>query len=124
MFGAGSRAHARDGMTLIGEEAYFHGTLAAKGSLRVEGAFEGDITDASVVEIGAKGRVSGNVAAETVVVAGEIVGNVAASRSLELLAGARLRGDVRTAVLRVDEGACFDGSCAMDAARDAAEALP
>lgn len=113
MFGAKPRGDAREGMTLIGEEAFFHGTLSAKGSLRVEGVFEGDISDAVDVEVGARGRILGNVAAESLVVAGEIVGNVVASRSVELLSTARLTGDVRTPKFRVDEGALFDGSCSM-----------
>lgn len=118
LFNGKPRGDAREGMTLIGEEAFFHGALAVKGSLRVEGAFEGDISDAVDVEIGAHGRVQGNIAAETVVVAGEVVGNVVASRSVELLSSSRLTGDIRTQKLRIDEGASFDGSCAMN---DAAE---
>lgn len=113
VFGGKPRGDAREGMTLIGEEAFFHGALAVKGSLRVEGVFEGDISDAVDVEVGAHGRIMGNVAAETLVVAGEVTGNVVASRSVELLASARLSGDIRTAKLRIDEGAFFDGTCAM-----------
>lgn len=115
MFGAKPR-DAREGVTLIGEEAFFHGTLSAKGSLRVEGVFEGDITEAVDVEVGAHGRILGSIAAETVVVAGEIVGNIVAARSVELLATARVSGDVRTPKLRVDEGAFLDGACAMGGA--------
>lgn len=113
MFGSKPRGDAREGMTLIGEEAFFHGTLAVKGSLRVEGVFEGDISDAVDVEVGAHGRILGNVASESVVVAGEIVGNVVSSRSVELLSTAKVTGDIRTPKLRIDEGAFFDGSCAM-----------
>ena len=113
MFGGRPRGDAREGMTLIGEEAFFHGMLSAKGSLRIEGVLEGDISDAVDVEVGARGRILGNVAAETLTVAGEVVGNVVASRCVELLASARLSGDVRTPKLRVDEGAFFDGACAM-----------
>ncbi len=113
MFGAKTRGDAREGMTLIAEEAYFHGTLSAKGSLRIEGTFEGDISDAVDVEIGPRGRLLGDVAAETLVVAGEVVGNVVAARSVELFATARLSGDVRTPKLKIEEGAFFDGTCAM-----------
>jgi len=112
MFG-GKSGDAREGMTLIAEEAFFHGSLSAKGSLRVEGTFEGDITDAVDVEVGEKGRILGDVAAESLVVAGEVVGNVVASRSVELFATARVSGDVRTPRLRVEDGAFFDGGCAM-----------
>ncbi len=104
---------AREGMTLISADAFFHGTLAVKGSLRVEGVFEGDISDAVGVEVGASGRILGDVAAESVAVAGEVVGNIVAAVCVELLSGARLSGDIRTPKLRVDEGAIFDGACAM-----------
>ena len=118
MFGSKPRGDTGEGMTLIGEEAFFHGTLSAKGSLRVEGVFEGDISDAIDVEVGARGRILGNVAAEALTVAGEVVGNVVASRFVELLPTARLSGDVRTPKLRVDEGAFFDGVCAMGEGSD------
>jgi cytoskeletal protein CcmA (bactofilin family) len=114
MFGEkGGRGDAREGMTLISEEAFFHGSLVVKGSLRVEGAFEGDISEAVEVEVGAKGRVVGNLAAETVVIAGEVVGDIVASRSLEILSTGRLTGDVRTPKLKIDDGATYDGSCSM-----------
>ncbi len=115
MFGGGAKTDAREGMTLIGEEAHFHGSLVAKGSLRVEGVFEGDITDAASVEVGARGRLTGNVAADTIVIAGELTGNVVASRSIELLASGRLTGDIRCPKVRIEEGAFFDGSCTMGA---------
>ncbi len=107
------RFDSNESMTLIGEEAYVHGQLAAKGSLRVEGSVEGDITDAVSVEIGKKGRVKGNVAAETVSIAGELEGDVVASRTVEILAQARLHGNVRAPNLRVEDGAFFEGTCTM-----------
>ena len=62
MFGdKGGRGDTREGVTLISEDASFHGSLVVKGSLRIEGVFEGDISDAVDVEIGAKGRVTGDV---------------------------------------------------------------
>ena len=108
-------------MTLIGDEAYVHGTISAKGSLRVEGSVEGDITDTVVVEVGKKGRVKGNVNAESISIAGEFDGDVVASRHVEILAGARLKGTLRTPNLRVDDGAFFEGTCSM---REAADEVP
>lgn len=119
MFGEkGARGDAREGMTLISEDAFFHGSLVVKGSLRIEGAFEGDISDAVDVEVGAKGRVIGNVASETIVIAGEVAGDIVASRSLEILPSGRVTGDVRTPRLKIDEGAFFDGSCSMATGED------
>jgi len=118
MFGEKGRGDSREGMTLISEDAFFHGSLVVKGSLRIEGAFEGDISDAVDVELGAKGRVVGNIAAETIVIAGEVVGDIVASRSLEILPSGRVTGDVRTPKLKIDEGAFYDGSCSMGSNED------
>ncbi len=119
MFGEkAGRGDAREGMTLISEDAFFHGSLVVKGSLRIEGAFEGDISDAVDVEVGAKGRVIGNIAAEAVVIAGEVAGDIVAARSLEILASGRVTGDVRTPKLKIDEGAFFDGACSMGSGDD------
>lgn len=109
--------NAQDGggqaVTLIGAEAYFHGLLTVKGSLRIEGVVEGDISDAVSVEIGKNGRVKGNIVTETLSIAGEVSGDVIASRSIELLASGRLNGKIRTAKLRIEDGAIFEGQCLM-----------
>ena len=112
----GGKFDSGESMSLIGDEAYVHGQISAKGSLRVEGTVEGDIADAMSVEIGKKGRIKGNVAAESVSVAGELVGDVVASRHVEILAQARLIGNVRTPSLRIEDGGFFEGACAMGAA--------
>lgn len=114
--GKSERVDSREAVTLIGEEAFFHGVLSAKGSLRVEGVVEGDITDAVSVEVGRKGRVKGNIAAEVLSIAGAVEGDIVATRSVELLAESRLSGNVRTPSLRIEEGATFDGSCEMSKA--------
>ncbi len=109
----GAIGDSREAVTLIGEEAYFHGLIAVKGSLRVEGVVEGDITDALSVEIGRKGRVKGNIATATISIAGEVIGDVIASKHVEVLAKGRLCGGVRTPNLRIEDGAQFNGHCAM-----------
>ncbi len=115
MFNGKSSEGARGGetLTLIGPETSFHGVLTVKGSLRVEGMVEGDITDASSVQIGKGGRVKGNIASEVLSIAGQIEGDVVASRNIELLAGGRMTGRIRTPKLRIEEGSFFEGQCSM-----------
>lgn len=100
-------------MTLISEEAHFHGVLSAKGSLRVEGVIEGDVTDAVRVEVGPRGKIKGNIAAESLILAGAVEGDVVAAHSVELFAQSRLIGDVRTPKLKIEEGAVFEGYASM-----------
>ncbi|MBI3298225.1 MAG: polymer-forming cytoskeletal protein [Elusimicrobia bacterium] len=102
-----------DVTTVIGSEAYFQGALTVRGSLRVDGEVEGNILEAQTVIIGPKGRVRGDICAEHVVIAGSVSGEVAASSQLELKAGGRVVGDIRTPKLTIDDGAVFEGRCAM-----------
>ncbi len=111
--GGASGAPAGEGLTVIGAEARFHGNIQVKGALRVEGAVEGDIVDASSVEIGQNGKVKGNISAERLSVAGQVVGDVTISVSVELLKDSCVKGLIRVPRLRIDDGAKFDGECVM-----------
>ncbi|MFA6318898.1 MAG: polymer-forming cytoskeletal protein [Elusimicrobiota bacterium] len=112
--GKGARSSgAEDSFTVIGAEARFHGVLSVKGAVRVEGCVEGDISDATTVEVGKGGRVKGNIAAGSLSVAGEVVGDITASASIELLKDSRVQGKLKAPRLRIDDGAVFNGACSM-----------
>ena len=104
---------ASDVMTVIGAEAYFHGTMTVRGSIRVEGKVEGDILEAQGVVIGSTGRVRGNVCADSVVVGGHVYGDIIAAAALEIKAGGRVAGNIRAPKLFIEDGASFEGSCSM-----------
>ena len=108
-------------VSVVGPEAYFQGTLNAKGSLRIDGRMEGAITDAHAVVIGDAGKVIGDISAETVVIGGEVKGNISAVQSAELLSTCKVTGDVRTAKILIEEGAYFEGHCNMVKAEDEEE---
>ncbi|MBI4249703.1 MAG: polymer-forming cytoskeletal protein [Elusimicrobia bacterium] len=101
--------------TLIGSETYFQGTLSAKGSLRVDGRVEGNLQDCQVVVVGKSGTVTGDIAAQEVIIGGQVLGNITATKQLEILCGGKVQGDIRTARLTIEEGSLFNGSCAMNA---------
>lgn len=109
----------KNGDTVIGNEAYFQGTLTAKGSLRIDGRVDGSVVDAKTVTIGKSGKVKGDVSCEVCYVCGEIRGNITALDHVEALAGCRIDGDIRSPKLMLEEGALFNGSCSMDGSRKA-----
>src|SRR5437868_4686929 len=101
-------------VTVVGAEAHIQGVLNAKGSLRVDGRIEGSVSDGRTVVVGPGGEVAGDIAAEHVVVGGKVGGNITATGQLEILASGRVQGDVKTPRLTVEDGAVFNGRCAMD----------
>jgi len=113
-----TRAGGPDEMvTVVGAEAFIQGVLNAKGSLRVDGRIEGAVSEGRTVVVGPGGQVSGDIAAEHVVVGGRVSGNITASGQIEILASGRVQGDVKTPRLTVEDGAVFNGRCAMDGAK-------
>lgn len=100
--------------TLIGESTELGGNLSAKGSARVDGHVEGDVTVEGTLIVGASGRISGNVSAEAVLIGGEVLGNVSAPKKAELTASAKVLGDIATAVIVIDEHAVFQGRVDMN----------
>ena len=105
----------KNGDTVIGNEAYFQGTLTAKGSLRIDGRVDGSIVDAKIVTVGKTGKIKGDISCEICYVSGEVRGNVTALDHIEALAGSRVDGDMRSPRIMLEEGAVFNGNCSMDA---------
>lgn len=112
---------SKNGDTVIGNEAYFQGTLTAKGSLRIDGRIDGSIVDAKIVTVGKTGKVKGDISCEICYVCGEVRGNIAALDHVEALAGSRVDGDMRAPRIMLEEGAIFNGNCSMDAPKKPAE---
>jgi cytoskeletal protein CcmA (bactofilin family) len=99
--------------TTIGENSFFEGRFAIRGSLRIDGRFEGQALLVDQLQIGPKGKVKTNIIATSVVVEGIIIGNVSASRRVLLLATARVLGDIKTPELIIQDGVILEGRCTI-----------
>jgi len=99
--------------TLIGNGTIFDGTLTSKESICVEGLVKGKIICEGSVIVGEKGRVDADIFADTIVLGGEVNGNISAKTRLEITTSGKLRGDIRTGRLIIAEGVIFEGKCQM-----------
>ena len=102
-------------LNLIAAGTVFEGKLKTPGSIRVDGRVIGDITAAQNISVGTSGDVEGNLTAASVTIGGKLKGSVVAQEKLVFESKASVKGDIRAAKLVVDEGAQFDGKCAMSA---------
>ena len=101
--------------TIISTGTEIKGDVSTEGTVRVDGLVDGHILKAHGVIIGEAGKLTGDVKAESIVIGGEVSGNVDASANLELLATAKVYGDIKTQMLSIQEGAVFEGKCTMTA---------
>ena len=100
--------------TLIGKETSMKGQLEAKGIIRIEGAFEGEILTASDVIIGEKAVVKADVHCYNATLAGRMEGNVNVENKLDIRANGILMGDIKAVILSIEDGAYFSGNCKME----------
>lgn len=97
----------------IGEESFFEGRFAVKGSLKIDGRFEGETLLVDQLQIGAKAKIKTDITATSVVVEGLVMGNIAASRRILLLSTARVLGDLKTPELIIQDGVVLEGRCTI-----------
>ena len=97
------------GGTIIGESIVVKGRMVSREELQLNGELQGELEMDGRLTIGAKGKLSANVKAKEVIVAGSMKGNVEAAERLVLRKGAHLEGDVKTAGIVIEDGAYFKG---------------
>ena len=112
----GSMKLRGEGSTLNGfidKGSHVRGDLAFEEIFRIDGRFEGKIRSGSELILGDAADVTAEIDVARLSVNGSLKGSVHATERVELLAKARVFGDIATPVLRVEEGAVFQGACQM-----------
>jgi cytoskeletal protein CcmA (bactofilin family) len=99
---------------LLGRGSEFEGKLTFEGTVRIDGKFTGTIVTNDVLVIGEGAKVSAEISCGTVIVHGEINGNVKAKTAAELHHPARMKGNVETPSLMIEKGVIFEGQCKME----------
>lgn len=99
--------------TILGPGSDFKGQITVKGTIRVDGKIEGNISSEEGVIVGERGSVKGNLTGKTVLISGKVAGNVIASKRLEIMPTGQLLGDIRSPRLAIAEGVIFKGNCDM-----------
>jgi cytoskeletal protein CcmA (bactofilin family) len=89
------------------------GELQFEETFRIDGRFEGKIRSGSELILGDTAEVTGEIDVARLSVNGSLKGTVRATERVELHPRARVEADVTTPVLKIEEGARFDGSCRM-----------
>jgi cytoskeletal protein CcmA (bactofilin family) len=105
-----------EGATLNGfldKGSHFQGDLVFEEAFRIDGKFQGKIRSGSELILGDSAEVEGEIDVGRLSVNGALKGTVRAKERVELHARARVEADLSTPVLKIEEGARFDGTCRM-----------
>jgi cytoskeletal protein CcmA (bactofilin family) len=101
------------GDLLLGAGAEFEGKLTFAGTVRIDARFKGTIVTNDVLVVGDRARIDADITCGTVIVHGEVNGNIRAKNAVELHAPARVRGDVETPSFSLEKGVVFQGQTTM-----------
>ena len=99
---------------LLGKGSEFDGKLAFEGTVRIDGTFTGEITTSDTLIVGDGAKVQAEISCGTIVVHGQVGGNIHASRAVELHTPARVKGDITTPSLMIEKGVVFEGHSKME----------
>jgi cytoskeletal protein CcmA (bactofilin family) len=107
---------------LLGRGSEFEGKLTFEGTVRIDGKFTGTIVTNDVLVVGEGAKVNAEITCGTIIVHGEINGNVRAKNAIELHHPARMRGNIESTSLMIEKGVVFEGQCKMEGVEKASGA--
>lgn len=90
-----------------------NGDLVSDSNINIAGDVNGNISCSGKVVIGPTGKLQGNLVCVSAEIEGTIHGELTVENLLALHATARIKGDIQTTKLTIQEGAFFEGSCVM-----------
>lgn len=106
-------------VSVLGAGITLDGKVTGKQNLVVEGHIKGSLDLGSDLRIAPGATVEATVHASNVTVEGTVTGDISADRKIELLATARVDGNIKAPKIVVSEGARFRGSVDMGSQKPA-----
>ncbi len=99
----------------IGQSVQIKGELTGNEDLTIEGMVDGKIIlNDHNLTIGANGRITAELHAKTVVIVGQVMGNITADDKIDIAATGSVQGDLRAPRVAIEDGARFKGSIDME----------
>ena len=96
---------------MVAEGGHFEGLLSFRERAEIRGSLRGRIRARGRLLLGPASSVEASIEVDEVVVAGRVAGDIRARKRVELLATARVCGDLEAPRISLAEGCTLDGRC-------------
>ena len=93
----------------LSSDVEIKGSIKFRNQLLIEGKVEGEIISDGVLTIGENAEIRGEIKAKSIIIFGNVHGNIAAAERCELKSKSILQGDLKAARLLMEEEATFIG---------------
>jgi len=90
-----------------------HGDVKVSGSLLIYGKVFGNIQSSGAVRTANGSIVNGSISAKEAAIGGKVNGDLDIEKKVTLGDTSFLTGNLKAAILTIEEGAKFDGVCSM-----------
>ena len=91
----------------------FSGELEFEDTMRIDGRFNGKIQSKNELIVGESANIDGEIHVGRIAVSGTVKGKIKADQRIEIHRTGRVFCDIETPTLLIEEGALFQGQCAM-----------
>ena len=98
--------------TVLGTNSVVKGEFKSQANVRLDGTFEGNLQIDGNVLVGESARITADIHAKNVSIAGAVRGNVTGNK-IQLLRTGRVWGDISAQAITTEEGAFIDGKITM-----------
>lgn len=98
----------------LGKGSRVRGKLNLDETVQVDGNVEGDIF-AEILILGEAAVVTGQISGHTVVIKGQVTGDINARTRVEICGSGKLHGNIVAPSLVIHEGGIFEGRCSRNA---------
>ena len=100
--------------TVLAPDIFFDGAIQFEKPFMIKGTVQGSIQSSSDLTISEGAQVKAKIAADRVIIKGEVIGNVTAATSVHVFSSGKLTGDVTAPEVVLDSGCFFSGVCTMN----------
>ena len=97
----------------LGNQSQLNGVLSFSGNARLDGTFSGEIRGQGSLLIGPQATIKAEINARSVIISGDVIGNIIATERIELKNPGKLKGNISAPLVMMDEGVVFEGHCTM-----------
>lgn len=108
-----SDSKASDLNGFLDSGSHVEGELRFDASFRVDGKLTGTVISEGDLIVGEGGEVEGDLQVGQIFVSGTVRGTVRAARRIQISATGKVRAEIDTPSLVVEDGAFFEGRCSM-----------
>ncbi len=109
----GNKGRKDDTFSFLGKDIMFTGKINSKGTIAIEGHLKGEVSSIENLIVGKGAIIESNLDVSSVVLHGEVRGNINACATIKILSTGKVYGDILSPSMIMEPGAVVDGKCTV-----------